>query len=217
MIDRCEYRVGALGDFVNVHGKLVALYGCPFDKSEEFAWRCEKLRSMLHEQPAESDVSFESLLSDSVFRQNVERCLELHGLALSDVSLRHIQDLLLYEVVTNEAGEAELAPGLLIRINLPRTASEAADDTTRKLGGDPKQASRERALAVIASHTKSVSEAIELTRRMSVTQLSDYLEQSAELQKEIAELSDKAAGKAPSMSSLSKDQDLLALLDKHGD
>lgn len=214
MIDRLEYRLAPLGDFVNVHGKLVQLYGCPFSCSEEFTWRVAKLRQMLSD--AGEECSFDSLMADAVFSQNVERCLELHGLAMSDLSLRHVQDLLLYEVVLDAAGEPDLAPGLLIRINSPRSAQQASDETTRKLGGDPDKASYERALAIIATHTKSVSEAVELTKRMSITQLGEYLEQSAAIQKQIADLSDKARGKAPDFSSLSKDEDLLAKLEQYG-
>jgi hypothetical protein len=217
MLNRLEYRLKPLGDFVNVRGKLVQLYGCSFIDLEEFVSRVDKIRQLVQNAPLSIDgeqLGFDSLMSDSVFAGNVERCLELHGLALADVSLRHIQDLLLYEVVLDAEGQPELQPGLLIRINTPRTAKEAADETTRQLGGNPEQDSYERALAVIATHTKSVAEAIALTRQMSTAQLSEYLEQSSEIQKEIAKASAGSEG-----SSLVADDrtQLMQQLDKYCD
>ena len=211
-INRLDYRLRSLGDFVNVKGQLVLLYGCSFQDLEEFVSRADKIRDMVQNAPPDihgEPVSFDMLMLDKVFAQNVERCLELHGLSMADVSLRHIQNLLLYEVV-----DGKLEPGLLIRINTPRTAKETADETTRQLGGNPEKDSYERALAVIATHTKSVSEAIAITRQMSTAQLSDYLEQSTEIQKQISAMQESATSNvAADIAS----KDLLAQLDKYCD
>lgn len=216
-IDRLDYRLRSLGDFINVKGKLVLLYGCSFQDLEEFVSRADKIRNMVQSAPPDKDgepVSFDALMMDAVFAQNVERCLELHGLSMADVSLRHIQNLLLYEVMLDADGQPELQPGLLIRINTPRTAKQAADETTRQLGGNPEQDSYERALAVIATHTKSVSEAIAITRQMSTAQLSDYLEQSTEIQKQISAMQESATGSGAADTS---NRELLAQLDKYCD
>jgi hypothetical protein len=212
MIDRLEYRLKPLGDFVNVRGKLVHLYGCSYVHLDEFVARVDKIRTMV--QKAEVDdngeqLSFEWLMSDSVFRQNVERCLELHGLSLEDVSLRHIQSLLLYEVV-----DSQLQPGLLVRINTPRSSTEIAEATAVELGGDPAKDGYEKALAIIATHTKSVAEAIEITKQMSVQQLSDYLAESADIQKQISEATANASTGVGTMSNSDK-ANLISQLDKY--
>lgn len=209
MINRLEYRLKPLGDFVNVHGKLVHLYGCSYANLDEFVARVDKIRDMVQRAPTSEDgeqLSFDQMMADNVFSQNVERCLELHGLSLRDVSLRHIQSLLLYEVV-----DGQLQPGLLIRINTPRTSTEAADATTVELGGDPAKDGYEKALAIIATHTKSVSEAVELTKQMSVQQLSDYLAESTNIQKQINRATSEAAAGGDSTDK----SELLAQLDKY--
>ena len=213
MIDRLEYRLRSLGDFINVRGDIVQLYGCSFRDTTEFINRIDKIRLAVQSAPTGVDgvaLGFDSLMSDKVFSQHVERCLELHGLNLSDVSLRHIQDLLLYEVQLDSEGNPELVPGLLIRINTPRTSQESSDETTRQLGGDPEKDNYEKALATIATHTKSVNEAVELTRIMSAVQLTDYMKQSSDIQEQINKASSAVSGtptggdKAEMMANLNK-------------
>jgi hypothetical protein len=212
MINRLEYRLKPLGDFVNVHGKLVHLYGCSYIDLEEFVHRVDKIRHIVQHAEVDEDseqLSFDWLMSDSVFRQHVARCLELHGLSLEDVSLRHIQSLLLYEVV-----DQQLQPGLLVRINTPRSSTEVANAATVELGGDPAKDGYEKALAIIATHTKSVSEAVELTKQMSVQQLADYLAESTDIQRQISQATAEASA-GGSMLAKADREALLQQLDKY--
>lgn len=175
---RTRYRVRSLGDFQTVQGKVKPLYGCSFADIGEFLERIEYIKLAI--QNAEDDnASLETLLmSDSMLKHSVEQCLAMHGLSLADVSLRHVVELLLVEVV-----DGELKPGLLVRINSPRTKQELDSDFAEQMGIDLTTLNYERALAVIASHTQSVSEAVELTHAMTVQQLSDLVDEKAKIAK----------------------------------
>lgn len=168
-----RYRVRPLGDFVNTKGRTIALYGCSFADADEFVERVDYIRMRVQSSQAES---FDELLGCPLFKHSVERCLDMHGISLSDISLRQLQDMLLYEVV-----DGELKPGLLLRLNSPRGCEESDLETMTELGLDTKSASYERALAILATHTSSVEEAIRLTHAMTMSQVTDLLKEASDL------------------------------------
>lgn len=172
-----RYRVRPLGDFVNVKGKLTSLYGCAFAELDMFLDRVEYLHSLV--RSANDALSFDEVLAgDTVAREYVEWCLGTHGLTIGDVSLRHVQDLLFYEAV-----DGELRPGLLLRINQPRTVEQANDETMTSLGVDIEQAKYERAVAILSTHTGSVEEAVSLTHMLTAQQITDIMAQKSDVTK----------------------------------
>ena len=199
-----RYRLRSVGDFVTVSGQVKPLYGCCFADLEEFLERTEFLRGTIASDP-DSAMTFEQLmLSDELFRASVSRCLEMHGISLKDVGLRQMQDLLLYEVI-----DQQVQPGLLLRINTPRNTAEIEAEAMELVGIDVDKFNRERALAILATYTNSVTEAIELTHIMTMQEVHSLMQESADLA--------SGASESSAAEASTSDKDLMGLLDKFGE
>jgi hypothetical protein len=203
MGDFLRYRLRSVGDFVTVLGVVKPLYGCSFAELEEFLERTDFLRRTV--VSSDSSLSFEQIMvTDVLFKASVSRCLEMHGLSLGDVGLRQIQDLLLYEII-----DEQLCPGLLIRINTPRDTAALEADTMALMGQDMAEFNRERALAVLATYTKSITEAVEITKIMTMQEVHNLMSESADINKASANSSESSAAST-------NDKDMLNMLDKYG-
>jgi len=178
-----RYRLRPLGDLVTVSGKVKQLYGVSCAHSEEFFERIQYLKAAA--LSSDNELSFDELmLSDALFAESADRCLKLNGLSRADVSLRQIQDLLLFELLPATKDEKPaLAHGILVRINLPRTQSEV----NTELEQSSSDTSFEAIVAALAKHNGSLSEAIELTTKLTSGELSAFMAASAKLQKEASE------------------------------
>jgi hypothetical protein len=183
-----RYRLKPLADFLTVSGAVRQLYGVPCANSDEFFERADWIRrtALAENQPMSLDELFRA---DQIFAASVARCLELNGLSFNDVSLRHIQDLLLFEM--GDGPDAELQAGLLVRINTPRTRPEMEAGATKK---PIKEAGYANVVASLASYNKSLTEAIDLTSRLTTDELSDFIAEMGAMSAETA------SGGVPSMS-----------------
>lgn len=205
--DLQRYRLRSLGDFVNVRGNVVKLYGCSFHDLDEFLERIEYLR--LSVANAADGLSFEELLrGDVLFAESAKVCLEMHGLSFKDVSLRLMQDLLLYEVV-----DEVVVPGLLVRLNTPRNSEQTEADTLRQLGKDPDELVRQKALALLANYTKSIAEAIDLSKKMTLLETQQLLEAAAKINQEMN--SEAPTGSAGAANKYKNNADFAAKVEQY--
>lgn len=180
-----RFRLRPLADFINIRGDNVPLYGCSAADAEEFFERVGYLKDVLQEKP--HTTLDELYVSDPLFKSSVHRCLELNGIKISDVGLRHLVDLLLYEVVAGE-----LKPGLLIRLNTPRNSMEQSDETDALLSPEAKASRYEGLVAALSEFTSSVADAIELTQRMTSDQLNAFLKEKNNIAAKLKETSTPA-------------------------
>lgn len=168
-----RYKLKPLADFVTAQGKTKQLYGVCFAYAEEFAERCEYIRSTVLRSDQTQSLD-ELIRSEPLIQESVRRCLELNGLSFSDISLRHLQDLLLFERDADK-----LIPGLLLRINTAQTQSDVEAEINST------DSSYSKVVAGLASaHCKTLSEAIELTTKLTSAELIAISKEAVELKLE---------------------------------
>jgi len=193
-LEMLRYRLRPLGDLVTVSGKVKQLYGVACSNSDEFFERVQYLKAAAFD--SNNSFSFDELmLNDELFAESASRCLHLNGLSRADVSLRQIQDLLLFRMLPptkgeGEAAEMSIADGLLVQINLPRNQDEV--NAELELAGT--DTSYESIVAALAKHNSSLTEAIELTSKLTTTELTAFMAASAKLQKEASEFAAEPTG-----------------------
>lgn len=207
-MDFVRYRTAPLGYVTDIRGRTIELFGVSHHDSSQFFDELSYLQHAI--DSADATKSFDQLLSERPdVRTCVQQLLKLNGLSDRMFSLRHIQELLWCRVAEDADGVPELRPGLLIEINMPRTAEETMSELKAQLGEDEeeRQAAYERVLAILSEHTGGLTEAIEVTHRLRTDQILSLLEQKAELAKAAT-----GAKSAPKLSK-SKMADLVAQLD----
>lgn len=182
-----RFRLRPLADFINIRGANVPLFGCSAADTEEFFERIGYLKECVQSNP-ESTLD-ELYVNDELFKASAHRCLELNGIRVGDVGLRHLVDLLLHEVV-----DGELKPGLLVRINTPRNQIEQSDEIDSMLSPEARQSRYEGLIAALSEFTESVADAIELTQRMTTDQLNAFLREKNRMAEKTQAEAQKAAG-----------------------
>lgn len=136
-IQAYEFR---LLEFPDRTGTIRTVAGCSLLGRDEFFARLSQLKGILESADPASQI--QDVLAGATARHHVIKCLELNGINPDWVTLPMAVELL-------------LSPGTLIEFNLPPKSEEAAPSTD-------KPATTESLIAALATHTQSLSEALNL-------------------------------------------------------
>ncbi len=151
-------------EFVDRHGVVRSIAGCSAAGIFEFEQRRQQVRAFLEKQP-------ESVAVDSLYRASAEfkyyadRMLELNGIDPDWVTVTMLCELLFGRV--NKAGEA--VEGFLVTLNRPTQSHQSPKDPKIKID------SKAAAIALIATHCGSISEAYEIANIVPCNELWEIL------------------------------------------
>lgn len=154
-----------LAEFVDRAGITRPIVGCSLLGRQEFFERYAELEMRLRQ--AEANQHWEWLYEgDRRFSYLVKRCLELNGIEPDWVTFAQVEQFLLFR----SEGE-DYREGWLVELNRPKVGDRPAAKS--------KPLTLAEMLAAVASHTESISEALELANNVPAELLMDVLEARA--------------------------------------